>query len=94
MALGRIEFVPFEAILNLRLAPYPHPACCPQCREQLRCNYCGGFLGGIHDGRCTNGRCARCHPRHCTQDEHHASRRPDGPELGARHFADTPGERK
>ena len=62
----------------VKLAPYPHPGACPQCREARVCNYCGEALDA---GRCTNGRCSTCHRRHCTPGEAHAFGK-----QGASHF--------
>jgi len=46
---------------------YPHEGGCPGCRDARVCNVCGGAFGvGKLGGRCTNGRCSRCHQEHCT----------------------------
>lgn len=42
---------------------YPHVGGCEGCRVERVCNFCGDPLGR---GRCTNGRCADCHRKHCT----------------------------
>lgn len=44
---------------------YPHPGGCECCREQKKCNACGASLL-LDFGRCTNGRCSKCHRKHCT----------------------------
>lgn len=44
---------------------YPHEGACEACRAARVCNYCGGPLGGVLDGRCTNGRCRTCHSAVC-----------------------------
>ena len=44
---------------------YPHEGNCVACHESRLCNYCGASIRGDH-GRCTNGRCGKCHGRQCT----------------------------
>jgi hypothetical protein len=46
------------------IAAYPHEGGCPQCRELRVCNACGAALAGDL-GRCTNGRCGKCHRTRC-----------------------------
>jgi hypothetical protein len=41
--------------------PYPHAANCAECAALNKCNACGQ----ISRARCANGRCAKCHWRHC-----------------------------
>lgn len=45
---------------------YPHEGACPACRAERCCNCCGGPLGTVMEGRCTNGRCRGCHQAVCT----------------------------
>lgn len=45
--------------------PFPHVGGCEGCRAAGVCNGCGAELRG-DAGRCTNGRCSRCHAARCT----------------------------
>lgn len=45
--------------------PFPHPGGCAGCRSVRCCNYCGADIRA-DDGRCTNGRCSKCHRDICT----------------------------
>jgi len=42
---------------------FPHEGGCMGCLVEDTCNACGGSTAA---GRCTNGRCFRCHVAHCT----------------------------
>lgn len=44
---------------------YPHEGGCSGCRDRRVCNACGADLRRDR-GRCTNGRCERCHDEFCT----------------------------
>lgn len=45
--------------------PWPHEAGCSLCKADKMCSVCGT---SIEDpaGRCTNGRCLKCHAGVCT----------------------------
>ncbi len=45
--------------------PLPHPGSCEGCTDERACNVCGESWGGWGSAFCTNGRCAKCHDKHC-----------------------------
>lgn len=45
---------------------FPHEGGCHICQKLQQCNACGVSIAGFVGIHCTNGRCANCHPKFCT----------------------------
>lgn len=53
-----------KVIVSKHTDAFPHEGACEGCRAECVCNHCGADIRR-DIGRCTNGRCSRCHSSTC-----------------------------